>query len=58
MFKVFLVEDDQFLSSILVNRLTKEGYEVTLAKDGSEAEKMLIQEKARPDVILDRKSVV
>ncbi len=52
MFKVFLVEDDQFLSSILVNRLTKEGYEVTLAKDGSEAEKMLIQEKARPDVIL------
>ena len=52
MFKVFLVEDDQFLSSILTNRLKKEGYEVTLAKDGLEAEKILIEDKMRPDLIL------
>ena len=52
MFKVFLVEDDQFLSSILTNRLKKEGFEVTLAKDGLEAEKILIEDKMRPDLIL------
>ena len=51
-FKVFLVEDDQFLSSILSNRLKKEGFELTVAKDGKEAEKMLIEEKMRPDLIL------
>lgn len=51
-FKVFLAEDDQFLSSILVNRLKKEGYDVTLAKDGLEAEKILITDKMRPDLIL------
>ncbi len=50
--KILLVEDDQFLSSIMVNRLTKEGFEVTLAKDGREAEKLLIEEKMRPNLIL------
>lgn len=50
--KILLVEDDQFLSSLLMNRLKKEGYEVTLAKDGIEAEKLLIQDKMRPDIIL------
>ncbi len=50
--KIFLVEDDQFLSSILTNRLKKEGFEVTVAKNGVEAEKKLIEEKFRPDLIL------
>ena len=50
--KILLVEDDQFISSLLVNRLVKEGFVVTLAKDGNEAEQVLIQEKMRPDLIL------
>jgi len=35
--KILLVEDDQFLSSLLVNRLQKEGLAVTLAINGDEA---------------------
>ncbi len=50
--KVLLVEDDQFISSLLMNRLQKEGFEVTLVRDGREAAKLLIQEKFRPDLIL------
>ena len=52
MLKILLVEDDQFISSLLINRLVKEGFVVTLAKDGNEAEQVLIQEKMRPDLIL------
>src|SRR3989344_9441340 len=52
MLKILLVEDDQFISSLLVNRLVKEGFVVTLAKDGNEAQQALIQEKMRPDLIL------
>jgi two-component system response regulator CpxR len=35
--KILLVEDDPFLSLLLKNRLSKEGYEVTHAHDGEEA---------------------
>lgn len=34
--KILLVEDDPFLSLLLKNRLQKEGFEITLAKDGQE----------------------
>lgn len=34
---VLLVEDDQFLSALLNNRLVREGFEVLLAKDTDEA---------------------
>ncbi|MBI4993595.1 response regulator [Candidatus Wolfebacteria bacterium] len=37
MAKILLVEDDQFLSSLLKNRLQKENYEVVLATDGEAA---------------------
>lgn len=37
MSKILLVEDDQFLSSLLKTRLEKEKFEVTLAHDGPEA---------------------
>lgn len=35
--KILLVEDDPFLSSLLKNRLLKEGFEVVHARDGEEA---------------------
>ena len=50
MSKVLLVEDDPFLSSLLKNRLQKEGLEVTLARDGEEALNSL--KSGKPDLIL------
>lgn len=48
--KVLLVEDDQFLAALLKNRLQKENFEVTLAKNGEEALKDL--DAFIPDLIL------
>lgn len=48
--KILLVEDDPFLSSLLGNRLRREGLEVSAAKSGSEAAKTLSSDK--PDLIL------
>lgn len=60
MFKILVVEDDVFLSSLLKNRLIKEGFEVAAAKDGEEALDFL---RARQpfdlillDIILPKKS--
>ena len=50
MSKILLVEDDQFLSSLLKTRLEKEKFEVTLAHDGSEALRVL--KTFKPDLIL------
>ncbi len=47
---VLLIEDDQFLSSLLKNRLIKEGLGVVHARDGEEALALLTEKK--PDVIL------
>lgn len=57
--KVLLVEDDPFLSSLLKNKLQKEGLDVILARDGDEALNILRAEKidlALLDVILPKKS--
>lgn len=51
MSKVLLVEDDQFLSSILKNRLSKEGVEVVSARDGEEA-LSLLRQGTMPDLML------
>jgi len=48
--KILLVEDDPFLSSLLKNRLQKEGLEVMLVKDGEEALNFL--KATKPDLIL------
>ena len=48
--KILLVEDEPRLSNLLRQRLEKEGFQVALAYDGSEAIKFLKQEK--PDLIL------
>ncbi len=48
--KILLVEDEPMLSNLLRQRLEKEGFQITLAHDGSEAIKILKQYK--PDLIL------
>ena len=50
MSKILLVEDDQFLSSLLKNRLLKEQFEVLNAEDGPKALEIL--KTVRPDLIL------
>jgi len=39
--KILLIEDDPFLSSLLGNRLKKEGFDLLTAKSGNEAVKTL-----------------
>ena len=58
-FKILLVEDEKFLSTILMNRLVKEGFLITQAFDGEEA--LTILKTERPnlivlDLILPKKS--
>ncbi|OHA62832.1 MAG: hypothetical protein A2556_01150 [Candidatus Vogelbacteria bacterium RIFOXYD2_FULL_44_9] len=48
--KVFIVEDDEFLRSLTVKRLEKEGYEVAVSPDGEGAMAGIL--KAKPDIIL------
>lgn len=48
--KILLVEDDPFLSSLLKNRLLKEKFDVSLARDGDEAINFLKSNK--PDLVL------
>ena len=48
--KILLVEDDTFLSSLLKNRLQKEGFEIILVRDGGEALASL--NNFAPDLIL------
>lgn len=47
---ILLIEDDQFLSSLLRNRLKKDTFEVTLATSGTEALEIL--KTLRPALIL------
>ncbi|MBI2482238.1 MAG: response regulator [Candidatus Vogelbacteria bacterium] len=48
--KIFIVEDDEFLRSLTVKRLEKEGYEVAVAEDGDKAIDLIPKEK--PDAVL------
>ena len=48
--KVLIIEDEHFLSTILANRLKKEGFDVKQAFDGEEAVGFLNAEK--PDLIV------
>ncbi len=47
---VLLVEDDEFLRSLIVRKLAEEGYAVTIAKDGEEA--LMHLGSALPDLML------
>ncbi len=48
--KILLIEDDPFLSSLLRNRLQKEGFEVELVKNGEDVLGAL--KKSTPHLIL------
>ena len=48
--KILLAEDDEFLSSLIKNRLVKEGFEVQLAHTGDEVLTML--KDFKPDLVL------
>ncbi|MDE2001472.1 MAG: response regulator [Patescibacteria group bacterium] len=48
--KVLLVEDDPFLSSLLGNRLKKEGFDLSVTHSGNEAVKTL--KEVKPELML------
>jgi DNA-binding response OmpR family regulator len=48
--KVLIVEDDTFLGGLISNKLTKDGFDVSYAKDAKETSAML--EASKPDCIL------
>ena len=48
--KILIVEDERFLSTILKNRLEKEGFAITQAFDGEEA--MTYLKSGKPDLIV------
>jgi len=48
--KIILAEDDEFLSSLLKNRLQREGFDIKLAKSGDEA--LAALRKSKPDLLL------
>jgi len=49
---VLLVEDDKFLSTLLKNRLEKEGFNILYAADGEEAINTLRENSVKPDLVL------
>lgn len=50
MAKVLLVEDNEMNRDMLSRRLTRQGYEVTIAQDGAQALTMVSEQ--RPDIVL------
>jgi DNA-binding response OmpR family regulator len=59
MAKVLIVEDDALLLNILKTKLSQEGYEVLIAKDGLEAQEIFMKENidlVLLDILLPRKS--
>ena len=48
--KILIVEDEEILTGLLGKKLTNEGYEVSIAKDGEEGLKVI--QEIKPDLIL------
>jgi CheY-like chemotaxis protein len=48
--KILLIEDEQLIIELLTKKLTEEGYDVSVAKDGEEGMSAMQEEK--PDLIL------
>ena len=48
--KILLVEDEEIMIDLLQKKLTKEGYEVSVARDGEAGLKVM--KEARPDLVL------
>lgn len=50
--RILLVEDEEIMIDLLVKKLSKEGYEVFVARDGEEGLKKLREMDPLPDLIL------
>ena len=48
--KILLVEDEELMIDLLQRKLTKEGYEISVAKNGEEG--LEAMKKVRPDLVL------
>jgi len=48
--KILLIEDEEILIDLLQKKLTQEGYEISVAKDGEEGLKAM--KELKPDLIL------
>jgi len=48
--KILIVEDEEIITDLLQRKLTKEGYEISVAKDGEEGLKTM--KEVKPDLIL------
>jgi len=48
--KILIAEDEEIMINLLQRKLTKEGYEVSIAKDGEEGLKLM--KEIKPDLIL------
>ena len=48
--KILLVEDEEIMIDLLQKKLTKEGYETSVARDGQEGLEMM--KEVKPDLIL------
>jgi len=48
--KILLIEDEEIMIDLLQRKLTQEGYEVSIAKDGVEGLEMM--KEMKPDLIL------
>jgi len=50
--KILLVEDEEIMIDLLKRKLSKEGYEVFVARDGEEGLKKMKEMEPKPDLIL------
>jgi CheY-like chemotaxis protein len=50
--KILIVEDEELMIDILQRKLTKEGYEISVARDGEEGLKVMKEMEPKPDLIL------
>lgn len=48
--KILLIEDEEIMVDLLTKKLEKEGYELSVARDGKEGLEMM--KKERPDLVL------
>ena len=50
--KILIVEDEEIMIDLLQKKLTKEGYEISVARDGEEGLKIMREMEPKPDLIL------
>jgi CheY-like chemotaxis protein len=50
--KILLVEDEEIIIDLLERKLSREGYEVSVARDGEEGLKKMREMEPKPDLIL------